>query len=473
MRTVLRAAALSLTLLALGSVSAAAQGSSLTLELEEVLESVEQHYPILVAAQLEREIAAGQLQQARGGFDTMLNAEGITAPRGFYQNDRADLSLEQSLSPWGIEILGGYRLGVGDFADYDKDLLTNEDGELRLGARVPLLRNRAIDERRAGLRKAKLGVEGAEPTVLEQRIQVRRLAELAYWEWLSAGEKDRIALSLIQLASDRQESLRGTAEEGLIAEIVLVDNERLLAERRAIRIGTERRLQQAAIELSLYLRDPSGRPMIPGPERLPASFPSLSDPGVDVEADIELARSVRPELQRLQIEREARSVEIERTRNATLPGLDFSVAASQDYGEPVSVPDDKSEFELKAGLFMKVPLQRRGARGKLRAQEAKLGQFDQKIRLVGDEIAAEVRDAHSAWLQAWRRYEQAARSLDLARELEEAEGIQVTEGNSDLLRLNIREQQTAQAASFLVDVMTEYWEARAKYIAAIGEIPTS
>ena len=53
------------------------------------------------------------------------------------------------------------------------------------------------------------------------------------------------------------------------------------------------------------------------------------------------------------------------------------------------------------------------------------------------------------------------------------ERIQLAEGNSDLLRVNIREQQTAQAASFLVDVMTEYFEARNDYRAAVGLVPAS
>jgi len=354
---------------------------------------------------------------------------------------------------------------------YDKDLETNRDGEVRLGARVPLLRDRAIDDRRAGLRTAEIGIERADPVVREQRIVVRRQAELAYWEWLSAGEKFRIAASLLQLAEDRQESLRGAAEEGLIAEIVLVDNERLIAERQAIRIDAERRLQQAAIELSLYYRDGDGSPVIAQQDRLPRSFPALVAPAVELDVDVDRAREARPELQRLRWEREAKTVGVARARNRTLPGVDLSFQGSQDYGEAANDPDDKGDLEVKAGLVIELPLQRRRARGDLRAGLAEIARLDQQIRLVGDRIGAEVRDAYSAWAQAYLRFEQAARSVELARELEEAERIQVAEGNSDLLRLNIREQQSAQAAAFLVDVMTEYFEARAKYRAAIGELP--
>jgi outer membrane protein TolC len=443
------------------------------LSLDEVLESVERHYPLVLAAEREREIAAGALMSARGAFDVKLALDGITAPRGYYQNDRLDLSLAQPLRPLGAEIKGGYRIGRGDFAEYDKDLLTNRDGELRLGARVPLLRDRAIDARRADVRRAEIGVDRAEPLVMEQRIEAGRLAVLAYWEWLAAGEKDRIAQNLVRLAETRQVALESAVEEGLIAEIVLVDNERLIAERRALRIDTERRLQQAAIDLSLYLRDDEGMPLIPDAALLPGGFPPLFAPEVDLQADVERAWVIRPELQRLQLEREAKSIEIAKTRNELLPGVDLAFGASQDYGEAVDTPDDKGPLEVKAGLVIDLPIQRRGARGELRSKRGELARLEQRLRYARDRIGVDVRDAHSAWVQAYRRFEQAVRSVELARELEEAERLQLSEGNSDLLRLNIREQQTAQAASFVVDVMTEYFEARSNYRAAIGELPTS
>lgn len=443
------------------------------LTLGEVLRSVDRHYPLVLAAERSREIAEGRRRAARGAFDTKLGLEARTSPSGFYENDRIDLSLSQPLRALGAEIGAGYRLGRGDFAGYDKDLQTNEDGEIRLTARVPLLRDRAIDDRRAGLRKAELGLQKAAPKILQQRIEASRMAVLAYWEWLAAGEKERIARSLLALAETRQSALESAVQEGLIAEIVLVDNQRLLAERRALLIDMERRLQQAAIELSLYYRDGRGDPLIPAEHELPEGFPSLRAPDVDLEADLERAWTGRPELRELRLTLEAVSVEVARARNRLLPSLDFTVGASRDYGVAVNVPDDKGDLELKAGISFELPLQRRDAGGTLASGRAELDRLEQELRMKRDMIGAAVRDAHSAWVQAWRRYEQASRSLELARELEEAERLQLSEGNSDLLRLNIREQQTAQAASFLVDVKTEYFEALSTYRAAIGEIPVS
>ena len=49
--------------------------------------------------------------------------------------------------------------------------------------------------------------------------------------------------------------------------------------------------------------------------------------------------------------------------------------------------------------------------------QAELERVEQRLRFARDRIGVEVRDAHSAWSQAYLRFEQARLSLDLAREL--------------------------------------------------------
>jgi len=189
---------------------------------------------------------------------------------------------------------------------------------------------------------------------------------------------------------------------------------------------------------------------------------------VDPEETIPIALAQRPELRELDVMRRQLSLAVRKARNDALPRLDLRVDASQDFGDPVDVPDDKGEFVLQAGVRLTLPVQRRGARGALQKRRAEMLQLEQESRLQRDEISVEVRDAVSAKTQARRRIAEAQRSLELAQELESAERFQLEEGNSDLLRLNIRERQTAQASAFLVAVMQEYFEAWTLYQVALG-----
>jgi outer membrane protein TolC len=450
------------------SASGPGQGTARPLRLGEVLDSVEEHFPVLLAAREEIAIAEAELVAARGGFDTRLRAGAAAEPYGFYQHELFDVGVTQPTTLGGLELDGGYRLGQGDFAVWDKGLQTNDDGEVYLGLKLPLLRGRAIDGRRLQLWKARLERERVEPEIATLALETRRDAALRYWQWVAAGEKLAVAEHLLNLAEDRQDSMRAAVEEGLIARIELADNQRLIAERSAIRVQAERALEKAAIALSFYLRDDEGEPLQPAAVRL-QGFPSeLEQPSASPEQALEVALASRPELRDLELYRRQLELEQRKSRNDLLPELDLKVKASQDYGAPAGLIDDKGPFELFAGVAFSLPAQRREAKGALRRKDAELRQIEQKQRLQRDRISVEVRDALSAWTQASRRIEEARRSVALAEELEAAERFQVQEGNSDLLRLNIRERQTAQASAFLVDVLQEYFEAWTRYQAVTG-----
>ena len=144
------------------------------------------------------------------------------------------------------------------------------------------------------------------------------------------------------------------------------------------------------------------------------------------------------------------------------------MAASKDSGEASSLPDEKDPFELKAALRFDVPLQRRTARGKLRALEAKLERAELKLRFGQDRVLLEVRDATSALRQSWLRIGQAQENVRLANEIADAERVQFEEGESDLFRVNLREQQAALAEDKLVEAYGEYFRARAAYRTVLG-----
>ncbi len=85
-----------------------------------------------------------------------------------------------------------------------------------------------------------------------------------------------------------------------------------------------------------------------------------------------------------------------------------------------------------------------------------------------DLVVSEVRGAVTALGRTLERLDQARRNVELARDLEEAERLQLDLGESDLFRLNLREQQTAVAAAALVDVVGEHFRALAAYRAVLG-----
>ncbi|MEM7519278.1 MAG: TolC family protein, partial [Planctomycetota bacterium] len=316
---------------------------------------------------------------------------------------------------------------------------------------------------------ARLKQERAEPRVLAKRLDATRKAATTYWKWAAAGMKLRIAERVLDLAETRMAGVRRSVELGQLAPIAVTENQRLIVERQAILIDAQRVLQQAAIALSLFLRDEEGNPVVPGVEQLPDSLPLPRSPDLTlVPGDLSLALQRRPELRAQEIELERMKLQMAGSENDLLPEFDVGVAASQDYGDAVSDPDDKGPFEFDAFFRFQVPLQRRKAKGKLRQVEAKANKLQREIQFQKDQILAQVQDVSLRLTQTWARLAQIQENAALALELERAELISLTAGQSDLLRVNLREQQTAKAESSLVEVITEHFQALAEYRAFLG-----
>ena len=239
------------------------------LPLRSVIESVYYSFPALEAAMREADIAEGKQLAASGEFDLKVKAESMSLAEGFYDNYRNLVKLEQALMPGG-HVFGQYRIGDGSFPEYYRDRETNEGGEFKIGMQTPLMRNRAIDQRRADIFQATLRREQVDPFVQGLLLEFTYGAADAYWSWVTAGLSYDAQRNLLRVTEERNKQFEERVKQQDLAEIELVQNERLIASRQAKVIEAERKLQQAAIKLSLFFRDGQGRPVLPSPAMLPS-----------------------------------------------------------------------------------------------------------------------------------------------------------------------------------------------------------
>ncbi len=439
-----------------------------SLQLRDVLASVYASYPLLEAAFLSRPIADGELLSTQGEFDLKLKGGGTSGPLGYYKTHRYGAGASQALFSGG-QIFGGYRIGRGNFQPWYGGRQTNDGGEFNVGLAIPLAQNRRMDERRAALFRATYGRDAVEPAIQTKTIAFVWEASHAYWQWLAAGRNRRIAQSLLEIARQRNEGLKKRVDAGDLPPIELTDNQRLIVSRQATLINAEQKLQQSAIKLSLFLRTPDGRTMIPSVDQLPSAFPEAMpvDP-THMEGDIQRALSNRPELIVLDFSRMQLDVELAQARNLYLPAVDAVLYTSQDTGGAASSKRDKTPFEMEASLQVSMPLQRRKARGKIQSIEGKLQQLSAKIKFTQDKIATEVQQVYAAWLAAYDRIARARESLELARTMEQAERRKFDLGDSNLLLVNLRELATANAAKTVLQTRLDYFQAQADYRAALA-----
>lgn len=438
------------------------------LSLDAVLRAVDRAFPLLQAARRDQDVADADLLSAEGAFDPALRLRGGGVGGGYYEYLRADAVVEQPTQLWGATLFAGYRIGrgvsYGGIPNYYGHYETNDYGEVRAGVQIPLWRNGPIDRRRASIRRAELGRPIAALNVEQATLEYRRAATQRYWDWVAAGRRLAVARALLGIATARNAGLAERVARGDLPAIERVDNVRAVAQREGLVAAAERGLQQAAIELSLYLRDERGNAVTPTPAQLPDGLPEpVPLAGVAMRSEVDSAQARRPELRRLAAQRAQLEIERDLARNQTMPAVDVVVAASQDLG-PGSYTRERPEVD--AALVVDIPILNRVARGRVRAAEAGIARIEEQSRFARDRVNADVRDALSAVEAALQRHAAARREVEVAREVEAAERARFDLGDSTLLAVNLREQAAAEASVREIDARADYHRAVAAYRAA-------
>ena len=437
------------------------------LTLENILQSVEKHYPPLRVALLEAPIAEADYLAAQGRFDLVLRSFVDTNSLGFYESRRFDVSAEQPTALWGTSFFSGYQTSGGSFPSYDGKFQTNGLGEYRAGMRVPLFRDRAVDSRRAELGKASLGRRLADLGIQQQRLVILQAATARYWNWVAAGRRFAVAQSILDMAVEREKILETAVELGQLPRFEVLDNKRIIEQRRSQFVAGRRGLEQTSFDLSLFYRDDQGQPRVAEPAQLPSAFPRPT--AIDenqLERDITQALDRRPELARLSTQQDQVRIDQRLAENRRLPGLDFILSYDRELGER-RIP--RGPNELRAGISFELPLQRRTATGQAVAARTRVAQIDQRLQFQREQVSVEVRDAVSAVRAAYEGANVLEAEVLATRQVEDAERLRYDLGESTLFVLNQRELQTADAQVREVSALADYYRALALYELAVAQ----
>ncbi len=428
--------------------------------LDEVLASVDAHFPLLVAAEAELAAAEGALLASRGWFDPVLGASAGGA-LGRYEQVWGSAAVGARTSAWGLGLDAGWTLGVGDFPEYAQAKETLERGELFLDARLPLLKGGLTDEGRTEVALSRAEVAEAEAKLTGKRIDYAFAAREAWYKWVGSGEKLTVAVSQRDLAVTQLGAVDRRIAEGDLAAIDRVDAQRVLAERELKVRELERDLVVAALKLGLFLRSVDGSPAPPegSPPRL------TEEDGVTDSVDAAVARALaaRPELLALQAKSDAVAAKVRLARVSVLPKLDLKAGLAQE------LPGEESKpLEAKVGAELALPLALREGRGKLDSALADRARVTAEQRYAADRIGAEVRSAWEMLEAARDRLALAGQQVTFARELEVATRRGFELGDRTLFDLYLREQSRLKAELDRVDVAVELHLAAAALLAATG-----
>lgn len=441
------------------------------LSLDSVYTNLEKTFPVILLSMREIRKAEFDILSAQGAFDLALKGT-ATNNTGYYDSNRLETNLEKPTSIWGTSFFAGYRVSSGDFPDYYGERRTNSAGEVRFGGRIPLWRDRSIDQGRLDLKQSELNRGIAENILSEQRLGVYRDAAVSYFNWLAAGQRRKIVQDLLTLAETRNEQIKKRVKLGDIPVIEQKENERAILARREQVTAAERLLQKSALYLSLYYRTPDGKMISPLVDELPPAFdPELPVSEGIFEKDRLHALENRPELKRILNEIEMEKNALAFHENQRGPQLDLILRGSRDIQSGTNFRRDPWEGDFS--LVFNIPLQTRKQDGKIGGAEQKIEILKTKLSYQKDKINIEARDALIALENALKRLQIIREELVVAESLAKAEKTRFDLGDSTLLIVNLREQNAAEVALRLIGAEADYWNAKADYDAVMMKIPRS
>lgn len=449
--------------------SAKVQPAGETLKLESVISATLKYHPAIQGEREERVAASAEVLSAQGAFDPSIKGEALSFVTGGYTGQYGSMFVEKPLELYGSKVFAGYRVGGGQFPIYDNYYQeTLSGGETQFGVEVPLLRDGPIDRRRTEIKKSKSGQHIADALVEQKKIELTRAAGLTYWDWTAARNKVRVYQQLLAVAKERDQQIAERVSKGDLPEFDRTDNQRAVLQRQAQLLAAERAVKSSEYFLSLFFRDKHGKPRsvegMRAPVRIP--LPLVSIPG-SIDKHVEEATAARPEFKNLRAQHEQNNLELKLARNQMMPRLDVRVLSANDYG----VGDPELEAaEVRAGLKLEIPLATRTQEGKVDFYEAKQRKLGFTEEFLKDRIRADVQDALNALEIARQRVTVVSSEVQAAREIAAGEVKRFELGDSNLVFVNLREQNAADAEVREIEALQDYQKAFVVYEATLARI---
>jgi outer membrane protein len=401
----------------------------------------------------------GFTAEATGGHSESLRTMSQPSMSGASSNSVGlDLGLNYT-APFGTQVGVGATGAWTPSAD-GTDLRTGEPTtfgpyysvEARLEATQPLLRGAGRDVGEAELRSAQLARTAAEHARDDAASTLLRDVLTAYWELWYAQATVEVETAARELA--RQQVAEAEARASTLGTLARADVLRFSSELASIeealaQAESDRRSRALALgelldatpaEAAGFTATTTGEP----PELVVQH---------DVASAVALAAEASSALRQARAEVDSSLEQIRVAQDAVLPQLDLTASLGVGemwQGDALATTGDRPALSATGGLALELPLGNGRARaqlGEARARaEAAQARLDAQTRAVEIE-AARLMDQHAT---AQQRVELARRTVDLARQLAEAERGRLELGTStSLLVLEAQESQRDTELRFL------------------------
>lgn len=435
-----------ITLLLLISQLSIAQEAPLTLDI--VLKSTRQYFPEVLNALDKIEKSQAKVQSARGSFDLNFNSELNNRVEGYYDGDDFDIVLEKPLQFLNSKVYMGYRRSKNRFPVYEGKTDTLDQGESRIGLQLSLWRNRDIDPKRLKLRNSRLQLDQTKQEFIEKENDILKKASKAYWNWHAKGHIYRINVDLLAIMEKLQKAVSAKIKQGELARIYETENLQYIMKRRSDVLNSKQEFKEAALLLSLFLRDNKGLPLVVTEKVLPVETEMEANFQLKTfKVDLKRVININPKLKNLELKTAEAQNDILNAENALAPRFDLKMEVSKDQGNG---SDTLQGEEQKVMLQLDIPIERNLGNGLVNQNKVKRKILKRQRQFEEDNLSVKLRKIYTRFNTFKEVIENTQKEVEFAKKLQIAERQKFTQGTSDFFLVNLRDQNLASAQEKLV-----------------------
>ncbi|NDG84195.1 MAG: hypothetical protein EBX52_04050, partial [Proteobacteria bacterium] len=195
-------------------------------------------------------------------------------------------------------------------------------------------------------------------------------------------------------------------------------------------------------------------------------LPAL-DSSLPAEAEEKTDLDQHPEIKRQETLLQQSRLDADLASNQFLPKLDLALNLSQDYGNAVY---GLSKARSEAGVLFEFPIPSRSATARTSQMRALVLKQDAQVSLARSRVENAVTDAKAALRLARDRAGISNQELSLSRTLVQMENKRFLNGDSNLLLLNLREQNFAEAEIRQIEAFSDLRRSQNELNVALGRL---
>lgn len=422
-----------------------------------VKDSALKYHPSVLAALESYKAAESSVNGARGAFDTKIVSDykRQTKHSPFGSNPGYNMTLSRTQIEKGLRFANS-KVYVGTEQQNNVNglmapiyntgnPLTQYGNYTIVGAKVSLWKNFTIDPNRAALRNAKFDARMAKFDKTLTNLDIGKLGQLAYWQWVTARKIHDVYEELLHNGETRNEYLETRSKRGDIAQIIVTENEQYVANRKGSLQAAKERLLRAEYDLSLFYRDENAQPIVPTSADTFEDYPSnlaVMMENLDLNSNIDDLMKNRPDIKNLALNVAKSDVDLELAKQDLRPQIDVTT----EYFKRTI--DHRPQMPLDYMMVMasvSIPIERNLGNGNIGAARARKMVAERHMNYGQQTYKNDVLAMRQALSLQLEQVNQAEIEYRKAKELVVSETYKFKSGGGNLFLVNLREEAQANA----------------------------